>query len=66
MFAENLRFFRRREGMTQEDIAKACGVCQQSVAQWERGRTYPNLPKLLILCDVLHISADELLGRLRK
>jgi len=49
---ENLKRLRKREGMSQDDLAEASGVSQQLISQLERGvnsttKTLPALAKAL-------------------
>ena len=37
-FSDNLKKAREREGMTQLELAKAIGVSQPTVAQYEKGQ----------------------------
>lgn len=60
--AENLRNFRKRLGMTQEDVAEAVFVAPQSVSKWERGETAPDIELLPSLAKLLGVSVDALLG----
>lgn len=48
--------------MTQMNLADAMGVSYQAVSNWERGNSMPDISKLGDLCDVLHITVNELLG----
>ena len=38
-----LKLFRSRLGMTQEDVAEKVGVSRQAVAKWEKGETLPDI-----------------------
>lgn len=60
--AENLRNFRKRLGLTQEDVAAAVFVAPQSVSKWERGETTPDIDLLPALAQLLQVSVDALLG----
>lgn len=60
--AENLRNFRKRLGLTQEDVAEAVFVAPQSVSKWERGETTPDIELLPALAKLLDVSVDALLG----
>ena len=60
--AENLRIFRKRMGMTQEDVADAVFVAPQSVSKWERGETTPDIELLPALAKLFETSVDALLG----
>jgi transcriptional regulator with XRE-family HTH domain len=62
-FADNLQAARKKNGLTQEDLAGMLDVSRQAVSKWEQGDGYPEAEKLLILSDKLDISLDELMGR---
>jgi putative transcriptional regulator len=51
---------RIRAGMTQQDLAAACGVSRQSIISIERGRYVPSLPLGLQLSRIFSCSTDEL------
>ena len=61
-FAERLKEYRQRNGLSQEAVAKTLGVSAQAVSKWEKGRSMPDLSVLLPLAELFHVSADELLG----
>lgn len=63
IFSEQLILLRKKNSLTQEDLADAVGVSRQSVSKWETGESYPDLPKLMGLADTLHVSMDVLCGR---
>lgn len=46
--------------MTQEQLAMLIGVSRQSVAKWEAGKSYPEMDKLISLCQVFNCTLDEL------
>lgn len=60
--AENLKHYRKRLGMTQEDVAQAMFVSPQSVSKWERGETTPDIELLPALARLMEVSVDALLG----
>lgn len=41
-----LKAARINAGLTQEEAAKELGVSEYSVSNWERGKTYPDIPAL--------------------
>ena len=45
MIAMNLKYFRKKEGLSQEELAEKIEVSRQSVAKWESGETLPNIVK---------------------
>jgi len=60
-FYENLQYLRKREKITQEDLAEELDVSRQSVSKWETGEAYPETEKLIALCDRFHVSMDDLM-----
>lgn len=56
----NLKMYRLRSNMTQEDIAEKLGVSRQAVAKWERGETYPDINSCITLADLFGITVDML------
>ncbi len=60
-FAEKLSESRQNGMMTQEELAACIGVTPQAVSKWERGVSLPDTGLLSDLCQILDVSADELL-----
>jgi transcriptional regulator with XRE-family HTH domain len=60
-FAENLQYYRKREGMTQEQLAEKLDVSRQTVSKWEMAVSYPEMDKILQLCDLYSCSMDVLM-----
>ena len=52
--------------LTQIELAKAVGVTQGAVAQWEKGLTSPNVKLLPAIALILNCTTDELLGVAKK
>ncbi len=59
-FSEKLTTLRRREGMSQEQLADRLGVTRQSVSKWESGAAMPELVKLIALSELFGASVDYL------
>ncbi|WP_080803815.1 helix-turn-helix transcriptional regulator [Arabiibacter massiliensis] len=59
-FRDNLQHLRATRNMTQEQLAMLLGVSRQSVSKWEAERAYPEMDKLLRLCDLFDCTLDEL------
>lgn len=59
---ERIAALRRRENMTQAELAEKLGISYQAVSSWERGATMPDISKLLELSRALGTSVDALLG----
>ena len=53
--------FRKRMGMTQSEVAEAAGLSDRTYADIERGTVNMRIETILRICDVLHITPDEIL-----
>lgn len=60
---EKIRLYRRREGMTQTDLADRIFVSFQAISSWECGSTLPDVENLCNLAKVFKVSVDELLQK---
>lgn len=58
---ERIYAARKRAGMTQEDLADRLNVTRQAVSRWESDAAFPETEKLIELCKLFSLSADELL-----
>lgn len=63
MNLKNLQVLRRKNNLTQAEVAITLGVSASSVAKWETTNTYPRAELLPALADLLHCSIDDLFGR---
>lgn len=59
-FRENLQHLRATRNMTQEQLAMLLGVSRQSVTKWEAEKSYPEMDKLLKICQIFECSLDDL------
>lgn len=57
---ENLQYLRKRDNVTQEQLAEQLEVSRQSVSKWESDTTYPEMEKLIQLCQLFHCTMDDL------
>ena len=60
-FATNLQFYRRRMDLTQEQLAERLDVSRQSISKWEAGAAFPEMDKLMTMCEMFSCSMDTLL-----
>lgn len=58
---EILKEKREQLGYTQKEVAQKLYVSRQTVSNWEIGKTYPDIEKLLNLSDFYGLSLDELI-----
>ena len=60
-FEEKLLKLRRRDGLSQEDLAEKLGVSRQAVSRWEVGAAKPDAGNLLQISKLFGVTADYLL-----
>lgn len=51
---------RKRMGMTQAEVAEAADISDRAYAEIERGSVNMRIETILRICNVLHITPDEL------
>ena len=61
-FHEKLQQLRKRNHLTQEQLAEQLFVSRTAVSKWESGRGYPNLESLKCISRMFSVSIDELLS----
>lgn len=60
--AENLMYYRKKKGMSQEKIAEYLEVSRQAVTKWETNTSKPNSNNLIKLAQLFEVDVDTLLG----
>ena len=60
---DNLKFLRRKAGLTQAELAKKMHLKQYNISDYEIGRIEPNIAKLVDFADIFNVSLDTLVGR---
>lgn len=58
-----IRDLREDMDLRQIDVARATGIDQKTLSNYETGKTNPDSFAILKLADFFHVSADYLLGR---
>ena len=59
-FGENLQILRKRDNLSQEDLADKLQVSRQAVSKWESGTGFPETEKIIAICEIFKCSMDEL------
>ncbi len=57
-----IQAYRKKLGMSQEELGERLFVSRQTVSQWETGQTQPTLDNLIRLRELFEVSIDELMG----
>ncbi len=63
MVAENIKFFRKHLGMTQEQLAQKLQIKRSLLGAYEEGRADPRLSNLQKMARLFEVSVDNLIGR---
>ena len=61
-FGERLCHLRESKGWLQRDLASLMNVKSNTISNWEKGISRPNLEQLAQLCQLLNVTADSILG----
>ena len=61
-FGSFLAGLRKEKGMTQKELAEKLGVNPSTVSKYMRLDKYPSLDTFANICEILDISADDILG----
>lgn len=59
---QNIAFYRKKAGMTQEELSEKIGVTAQAVSKWENDLSYPDLEVVRQLAGIFGITVDQLLN----
>ena len=60
---ENIKTMRKRNHMTVDELAKACGISHTAVCKWQSGASVPSIDNFIILSFVWQIPIDEIIVR---
>ena len=61
-FHEKLKMLRKKQGLTQKEVARLLGTVQGVYSKWERGVYEPNYENLSMLACIFDVSVDFLLS----
>lgn len=56
----NLQFLRKMSGLTQEALAEKLEVSRQTISKWELDTAWPEIDKLIDLCELFNCTMDQL------
>lgn len=60
--AENLKKIRKDHNLSQEQLAEELKVSRQAISKWESGNTYPEMEKILQICNRFNLDINDLLN----
>lgn len=62
-FSDMLTYLRKRDGMSQKELAEKIGVSRSSIGMYEAGEREPDFETLEALADTFNVNMDTLLGK---
>ncbi|SOY27770.1 transcriptional repressor DicA [Acetatifactor muris] len=60
--AENLMYYRKKKGLSQEKVSEYLDVSRQAVTKWEANTSRPTSDNLIKLAQLFEVDVDTLLG----
>ena len=63
VLAANILKYRKKSGLSQEELANQLGVTFQAVSKWENAKAAPDITFLPIMADIFGCYIDELFSR---
>ena len=61
LIGTRIQEYRKMAGLNQEEFAEKAGVSRQAVSKWERDKAYPDLDRLVCICEILNVPVEELI-----
>ncbi len=61
-FADTLIYLRKREGLSQVQLAEQTGLTRSAIGMYETRKREPDIEVLKVFADFFHVSMDTLLG----
>ena len=60
--ANNIKYYRKRNKLTQADLASKLGVAPTAISAWEVGRNKPLMDKIEMMSELFGIRKSDLIG----
>ena len=57
----HLFYARKKQGLSQEEVAEKLGVSRQTISKWETGETLLDIRQAKRLAGLYHLTLDELI-----
>ena len=61
ILADKIVRLRKKQGLSQEELAEKLDVSRQAISKWESAHSVPDLEKILQLGYIFGVSTDYLL-----
>lgn len=66
VLAANILKYRKKCGLSQEELAQKLGVTFQAVSKWENAKAAPDITFLPIMADIFECSIDDIFSYMPK
>ena len=63
LISENIKYLRKKAGLTQEQVAETIGIKRSLVGAYEEGRADPRISNLIKMAEVFGTSVDILINK---
>lgn len=60
--ADKIKYLRKENNMTQEDLANKLNVSRQTISKWETNTAIPDADNIVAISKLFNITTDELLN----
>lgn len=61
--AKNLLYYRKKNKMTQKELASKLGVGNTTISNWENGVSSIDIDTLFQICEIFHIPIHAMYGK---
>lgn len=58
----NIKLLRKKNSISQEELAKKIHITPQAISKWETGKSLPDSLTLKLLSEIFNVSMDELMS----
>ena len=59
--SEKLLNIRKEKALSQSEVAEKLGISRQTLSKWENGKSCPDAMFVKKICELYHLSIDDLL-----
>ena len=64
VLAANILRYRKKSGLSQDELAQKLGVTFQAVSKWENAKAAPDITFLPMMADIFECSIDDLFSHM--